>query len=58
MNISLNVAEHEHILNQLAHAYGVTRSQLHPFTDNPDDGVYGFTRQGQDFVLKVTPQTK
>ncbi len=56
MNISLSTAEHECIVNQLAHAYGVTRTQLHPLTDNPDDGVYGFTRQRHDFVVKYTLQ--
>lgn len=52
------VENHATILNQLAHTYGIARPQLHPLTDNLADGVYGFTEQGQDFVLKITPQTK
>lgn len=58
MNMALSQVEHEYILNQLALVYGVTRAQLHPLTDNLEDGVYGFTDQGQDFVLKVTSQAR
>ena len=58
MNMSFSVEEHEHILNQLADAYGITRSQLRPLNDHLEDDVYGFTDQGYDFVLKITPQTK
>lgn len=58
MNLSFSVEEHEHILNQLVDAYGVTRHQLRPLNDDLEDDVYGFTDRGHDFVLKVTPQAR
>jgi amicoumacin kinase len=54
--MSLSGPEHDLILDQLACHYGVKRAQLHCLTDDPDDGVYGFTHQGQDLVVKYTLQ--
>jgi amicoumacin kinase len=49
--------EQDLILSQLAHCYGIEPTQLHCLTDNPEDGVYGFTQHGQDFVVKYTLPT-
>ncbi len=54
MSLSLSAPEHSLILNQLARCYGIDSTQLHCLMDNPADGVYGFTQQGQDFVVKYT----
>ncbi|MDQ2996825.1 MAG: phosphotransferase [Chloroflexota bacterium] len=56
MSMPLTPPAHTLILNQLAGYYGIEPTQLHCLTDNLDDGVYGFTREGQDFVLKYTLQ--
>lgn len=50
-------SEHDLILSQLARCYGIEQTQLRCLTDNPEDGVYGFTRQGQAFVVKYTLET-
>lgn len=55
--MSFSTPEQQLLLNQLAHHYDLEPSQLHCLTDNPDDGVYGFTRQGQAFVLKYALPT-
>ncbi len=55
--MALSAPERTSVLHQIAHCYGVEPSQLECLTDNPDDGVYGFTRQGQDFVVKYTLPT-
>lgn len=55
--MSCSTPEQQLLLNQLAHHYDVEPSQLHCLTDNPDDGVYGFSRQGQVFVLKYALPT-
>ncbi len=57
MNMSLNPSEQQLLLGQLVRCYGIEQSQLRCLTDNPDDGVYGFTQQGQTFVLKYTLPT-
>jgi Ser/Thr protein kinase RdoA (MazF antagonist) len=56
MNMSWNIGEHNLLLNRIAQCYGIEQAQLRCLTDNSDDGVYGFTRQGQDFVVKYTLQ--
>ncbi|MEZ4737066.1 MAG: phosphotransferase [Caldilineaceae bacterium] len=56
--MTFSSVEHAQILNQLAHCYGIEPSQLHCLTDNPEDGVYSFTRQAQDFVVKYTESTE
>lgn len=55
--MSLSPSEQHLLLSQLAHCYGIAQSQLHCLTDNPDDGVYGFTRNGQALVMKYTLPT-
>ena len=55
--MALSTPERTSDLHQIAHCYGIEPSQLNCLTDNPDDGVYGFTRQGQDFVVKYTLPT-
>ncbi|MCE7981136.1 MAG: hypothetical protein DYG89_08090 [Caldilinea sp. CFX5] len=45
------------LLNQLAYCYGIAPDQLYCLTDNPADGVYGFTHQGQAFVVKAAVST-
>lgn len=40
------------ILRQLTHCYGLAPDQLRCLTDNPADGVYGFTQQEQAFLIK------
>ncbi|MEZ4869346.1 MAG: phosphotransferase [Caldilineaceae bacterium] len=52
--MTLSAAEQDLILTQLARRYGLAPGQLQCLTDNPDDGVYGFTRHGQAFVLKYS----
>ncbi|MEZ4713755.1 MAG: phosphotransferase [Caldilineaceae bacterium] len=52
--MTFNAAEHDLILRQLAHCYGLAPDQLHCLTDNPADGVYGFTRHQQAFVIKFS----
>lgn len=55
--MSLSPSEEHLLLSQLAHCYGIEPSQLYCLTDNPDDGVYGFTLQGQAFVVKAAVST-
>lgn len=55
--MTFSVVEHEQILNQLAHCYGLTPDQLHCLTDNPADGVYGFMQHEQSFVVKYSLPT-
>lgn len=55
--MSLSTPEQQLLLEQLARCYGIEPSQLYCLTDNPEDGVYGFTRQGQAFVLKYALPT-
>ena len=55
--MAMSTPEQTLIINQIAQCYGIEPSQLDCLTDNPDDGVYGFTRQGQDFVVKYTLPT-
>ena len=50
-------SEHDLILSQIARCYGIEQTQLRCLTDNPEDGVYEFTRQGQAFVVKYTLET-
>ena len=52
--MTFNAAEHDLILRQLARSYGLAPEQLHCLTDNPADGVYGFTRHAQAFVIKYS----
>jgi Ser/Thr protein kinase RdoA (MazF antagonist) len=54
--MSLSKLEHELILEQLERCYGIKQTHLRCLTDEPDDGVYGFTHQGQDLVVKYTLQ--
>ena len=42
--MSLSTPEQQLLLEQLARCYGIEPSQLYCLTDNPEDGVYGFTR--------------
>jgi len=55
--MSLRPSERHLLLSQLARCYGIEQTQLRCLTDNPEDGVYGFTRQRQDFVVKYTLET-
>lgn len=55
--MSLSLLEQQRLLDQLARCYRIEQSQLHCLTDNPDDGVYGFTLQGQAFVVKAAVST-
>ncbi|MEZ4737052.1 MAG: phosphotransferase [Caldilineaceae bacterium] len=55
--MTFSAVEHDLILNQLAHCYGITTDQLHCLTDNPADGVYGFTQHEQSFVIKYSLPT-
>lgn len=55
--MSLNPSEQQQLLDQLARCYAIEQSQLRCLTDNPEDGVYGFTQHGQVFVLKYTLPT-
>ncbi|MEZ4617404.1 MAG: hypothetical protein R2867_18100 [Caldilineaceae bacterium] len=55
--MSFTTAEQDLILTHLARCYGLASDQLQCLTDNPDDGVYGFTRHGQAFVLKYSNTT-
>lgn len=55
--MSLKPSEQQRLLDQLARCYAIEQSQLRCLTDNPEDGVYGFTQQGQAFVLKYTLPT-
>lgn len=57
MNMSLKLSEQQLLLDQLARCYAIEPSQLHCLTDNPADGVYGFTQHDQTFVLKYTLPT-
>ena len=57
MSMSLSPPEQQLLLEQLARSYSIEQSQLRCLTDNPDDGVYGFTRNGQAFVVKYTLPT-
>jgi Ser/Thr protein kinase RdoA (MazF antagonist) len=41
----------------MARRYGLEQGQLYLLTDNSDDGVYGFVKAGQPFILKCTPAT-
>ncbi len=55
--MAFSTADHDLILRQLARCYGLTPDQLQCLTDNPADGVYGFTRHGQAFVIKYSNTT-
>lgn len=55
--MTFRAGEHALILNQLARCYGLTPDQLHCLTDNPGDGVYGFTQHQQSFVVKYSLPT-
>ena len=55
--MTFSAADHDLILTQLARCYGLAPDQLHCLTDNPADGVYGFTRHGQAFVIKYSDPT-
>src|SRR5262245_7346596 len=45
------------LLAEIARCYGLEPAQLSLLTDNPADGVDGFTREEQAAVLKCTPAT-
>lgn len=55
--MTFSAAEHDLILRQLARCYGLAPEQLQCLTDNPADGVYGFTRHQQAFVVKYSYPT-
>ncbi|MCB0127939.1 MAG: phosphotransferase, partial [Caldilineaceae bacterium] len=55
--MTFSTADHDLLLHQLARCYGLASDQLQCLTDNPADGVYGFTRHGQAFVLKYSDPT-
>lgn len=55
--MSLSPSAQQLLLEQLARCYGIEQTQLYCLTDNPDDGVYGFTLQGQAFVVKAALST-
>jgi Ser/Thr protein kinase RdoA (MazF antagonist) len=46
--------EKDRILEQVSKCCGINKTQLRCLTDNPLDDVYGFNRDGQDFVVKFT----
>ena len=55
--MTLSTTEHDLTLRQLAQRYDLAPDQLHCLTDNPADGVYGFTRHRQAFVIKYSDPT-
>ena len=43
------------LLERAAQCYGVTSEELHPLHGGTASHVYGFCRDGADFVLRITP---
>lgn len=43
------------LLERAAQCYGVTSGELHPLHGGTASHVYGFSRDGADFVLRITP---
>ena len=56
--MSLSPLERQLLLDQIARCYGIEPSQFRCLTDNPEDGVYGFKRHGQECVMKYTLPTE
>jgi Ser/Thr protein kinase RdoA (MazF antagonist) len=57
ISVANQQTEYPSLLRQLASCYSLDIEQLQPLTDNLEDGVYGFTSQGREYVVKCIPTT-
>ncbi len=46
----------EAIVDYAAQCYGVTREELTPLSGGTWNAVYGFTRENQEYVVRITPE--